>query len=263
MRAFNQPRSTISLDQGEYANTGFTQWGASGLAAVWAEENTRDSIFKAFKRKETFATTGTRIAVRFFGGFNLSSIDLNSEMLVSQAYQNGVTMGSDLMGDGDRAPEFIVWAQRDKNGAPLQRVQIIKGWSDASGRGHEKVFDVVCSDGLQVDPITNRCPDNGAKVNINDCSITRNVGSAELKASWIDPEFDNETKSFYYARVLENPTCRWSTWDAINRGFKPREDLHDTIQERAWSSPIWYIPPASDVDVVPLGGTVRMINLST
>jgi len=263
MRAFNQPRSTVTLDQGEYANTGFTQWGASGLAAVWAEENTRDSIFKAFKRKETFATTGTRIAVRFFGGYNLSSIDLNSEMLVSQAYQKGVTMGSDLVGDGDKTPEFIVWAQRDKNGAPLQRVQIIKGWIDASGRTHETVYDVVCSDGLQVDPVTNRCPDNGAKVNINDCSITQNIGSSELKANWIDPDFDKENKSFYYARVLENPTCRWSTWDAISRGFKPREDLHETIQERAWSSPIWYIPPASDVDVVPLGGTVRLINLST
>ena len=172
-------------------------------------------------------------------------------------------MGSDLVGEGNKTPEFIVWAQRDKNGAPLQRVQIIKGWVDASGRTHEKVYDVVCSDGLQVDPVTNRCPDNGAKVNINDCSITQNIGSSELKANWIDPDFDNETKSFYYARVLENPTCRWSTWDAISRGFKPREDLHDTIQERAWSSPIWYIPPASDVDVVPLGGTVRMINLST
>ena len=263
MRAFNQPRSTVTLDQGEYANTGFTQWGASGLAAVWAEENTRDSIFKAFKRKETFATTGTRIAVRFFGGYNLSSIDLNSEMLVSQAYQKGVTMGSDLVGDGDKTPEFIVWAQRDKNGAPLQRVQIIKGWIDASGRTYETVYDVVCSDGLQVDPVTNRCPDNGAKVNINDCSITQNIGSSELKANWIDPDFDKENKSFYYARVLENPTCRWSTWDAISRGFKPREDLHDTIQERAWSSPIWYIPPASDVDVVPLGGTVRLLNLST
>lgn len=263
MRAFNQPRSTVSLAQGEYANTGFTQWGASGLAAVWAEENTRDSIFKAFKRKETFATTGTRIAVRFFAGYDLSKIDLNSENLVSEAYQKGVTMGSDLVGDGEKAPEFLVWAQRDKNGAPLQRVQIIKGWVDGTGRTHEKVFDVICSDGLQVNPLTNRCPDNGAKVNINDCSITQNVGSAELKGNWIDPEFDVETKSFYYARVLENPTCRWSTWDAISRGFKPREDLHDTIQERAWSSPIWYIPPASDVDVVPLGGTVRMINLST
>ncbi|MDA1037952.1 MAG: DUF3604 domain-containing protein, partial [Proteobacteria bacterium] len=263
MRAFNQPRSTVSLTQGEYANTGFTQWGASGLAAVWAEENTRDSIFKAFKRKETFATTGTRIAVRFFAGYDLSKIDLNSENLVSEAYQKGITMGSDLVGDGEKAPEFLVWAQRDKNGAPLQRVQIIKGWVDGSGRTHEKVFDVICSDGLQVDPLTNRCPDNGAKVNINDCSITQNVGSAELKGNWIDPEFDVETKSFYYARVLENPTCRWSTWDAISRGFKPREDLHDTIQERAWSSPIWYIPPPSDVDVVPLGGTVRMMNLST
>ena len=166
MRAFNQPRSTVSLEQGEYANTGFTQWSASGLAAVWAEENTRDSIFKAFKRKETFATTGTRIAVRFFGGFNLSGIDLNSEMLVSQAYQNGVTMGSDLVGEGNKTPEFIVWAQRDKNGAPLQRVQIIKGWIDATGRTHEKVYDVVCSDGLQVDPLTNRCPDNLSLIHI-------------------------------------------------------------------------------------------------
>jgi hypothetical protein len=127
MRAFNQPISTVSLEQGEYANTGFTQWGASGLAAVWAEENTRESIFNAFRRKETFATTGTRIAVRFFGGYDLSSIDLNSESIVSEAYQKGVTMGSDLLNDENKNPEFLVWAQRDKNGAPLQRIQIIKG----------------------------------------------------------------------------------------------------------------------------------------
>ncbi len=262
MRAFNQPVSRVSLEQGEYANTGFTQWGASGLAAAWAEENTRESIFNAFRRKETFATTGTRIAVRFFGGYNLSSIDLNSQSLVSEAYEKGVTMGSDLLHNENKIPEFLVWAQRDKNGAPLQRIQIIKGWIDNnSGRPKEKVFDVACSDGMQPDPITNRCPDNGARVNINDCSITTNVGSSELKTVWKDPEFAPDDKTFYYVRVLENPTCRWSTWDAIKAGYKPREGLHETIQERAWSSPIWYIPEQSDVEVVPLGGTIQLRNI--
>ena len=125
MRAFNQPISTVTLEQGEYANTGFTQWGASGLAAAWAEENTRESLFAAFRRKETFATTGPRISVRFFGGYNLSSIDLNSESLVSEAYSKGVTMGADLLNNDDQIPEFIVWALRDMNSAPLQRIQII------------------------------------------------------------------------------------------------------------------------------------------
>ena len=262
MRAFNQPVSRVSLEQGEYANTGFTQWGASGLAAAWAEENTRESIFNAFRRKETFATTGTRIAVRFFGGYNLSSIDLNSESLVSEAYQKGVTMGSDLLHNENKIPEFLVWAQRDKNGAPLQRIQIIKGWIDNnSGRPKEKVYDVACSDGMQADSTTNRCPDNGARVNINDCSISTNVGASELKTVWKDPEFTPDDKTFYYVRVLENPTCRWSTWDAIKAGYKPREGLHETIQERAWSSPIWYIPEQSDVEVVPLGGTIQLRNI--
>ncbi len=262
MRAFNQPISTVTLEQGEYANTGFTQWGASGLAAAWAEENTRESLFAAFRRKETFATTGPKISVRFFGGYNLSSIDLNSESLVSEAYSKGVTMGADLLNNDDQIPEFIVWALRDMNSAPLQRIQIIKGWIDMnSGRPKEKVFDVACSDGLEPDPITNRCPDNGARVNINDCSITSNVGSSELKTVWKDPEFKVDDKAFYYVRVLENPTCRWSTWDAIKSGFKPREGLHETIQERAWSSPIWYIPKQSEVEVIPLGGTIQLRNI--
>ena len=262
MRAFNQPISTVTLEQGEYANTGFTQWGASGLAAAWAEENTRESLFAAFRRKETFATTGPRISVRFFGGYNLSSIDLNSESLVSEAYSKGVTMGADLLNNDDQIPEFIVWALRDMNSAPLQRIQIIKGWIDMnSGRPKEKVFDIACSDGLEPDPITNRCPDNGARVNINDCSITSNVGSSELKTVWKDPEFKVDDKAFYYVRVLENPTCRWSTWDAIKSGFKPREGLHEIIQERAWSSPIWYIPKQSEVEVIPLGGTIQLRNI--
>ena len=171
-------------------------------------------------------------------------------------------MGSDIFNQDDKVPEFIVWAQRDKDGAPLQRVQIIKGWIDVnSGRPKEKIFDVICSDGLKPDKKTKMCPDNGAKVNINDCSISKNIGSSELKAKWTDPEFDSTNKSFYYVRVLENPTCRWSTWDALKRGFKPREDLHKTIQERAWSSPIWYIPEETDVEVIPLGGTIQLRNI--
>jgi hypothetical protein len=259
MAAFNQPQSTLALDQGDYANTGFTQWGASGLAVAWAEENTRDSILKHLKEKRLLQPPVLDLLLDFLVVMTLSLIDLNSDNMVSEAYKNGVTMGADLLSNGDKVPEFIVWAQKDKYGAPLQRVQIIKGWMDSiSGRPNEKVFDVVCSDGNAVDPVTHRCPDNGAKVNINDCSISQNVGSSELKTHWIDPEFDSSNKAFYYVRVLENPTCRWSTWDAVKRGFKPREDLHETIQERAWSSPIWYIPDPSNVEVIPLGGTVRL-----
>ena len=256
---FNQPLLLLEREQGTYSDVGFDQWGASGLAAVWAEENTRDSIFKAFKNKETFATSGSRILVRFFGGFNLNDLDLNSNALISDAYKKAVPMGSDLMNSNDNSPDFFVWAQRDKNGAPLQRVQIVKGWIDMnSATPYEKVFDVVCSDGLEVDPETNRCPDNGARVDINTCEISSDVGAAELKTIWKDPEFDPATKSFYYVRVLENPTCRWSTWDAIKAGYKPRSDLHKTIQERAWSSPIWYIPGAQDLNIIPLGGSISL-----
>jgi hypothetical protein len=250
---FNQPVSTKEIEGKTYADVGFDQWGASGLAVAWAEENTRDSIFQAFKRKETFATTGTRIALRFFAGFDMKSIDLNSEDMVKNAYAKGVTMGADLFSQANHTPQFLVWAQRDKLGAPLQRVQIIKGWVEtASGTPKEKIYDVACSDGFAADPVTNRCPDNGARVNINDCSISNGVGAGELKTTWEDPDFDPAVKAFYYVRVLENPTCRWSTWDALKAGVKPRPDLHKTIQERAWSSPIWYIPDSSDLEIIPL-----------
>ena len=250
---YNQPLTIKEVEGNTYSSAGFDQWGASGLAVAWAEENTRDSIFQAFKRKETFATTGTRLAVRFFGGFDMKSIDLDSEDMVKNAYAKGVTMGADLFGINNQTPQFIVWAQRDKLGAPLQRVQIIKGWvENASGTPKEKVYDVACSDGLSVDPVTNRCPDNGARVNINNCSITNNVGAGELKTVWVDPEFDPSVKAFYYVRALENPTCRWSTWDAVKAGVAPRPDIHKTIQERAWSSPIWYIPEPMNIDILPL-----------
>ena len=234
-------------DEGSYIEAGFNQWGASGLAGVWAEENTRDSLFSAMRRKETFATSGNRMKVRFFGGFDTKDLDLDGEDLVKAAYANSVTMGGEILADGAKVPSFLVWAQRDKKGAPLQRVQIIKGTlSNTDGKPSEEIYDVACSDGAAVDPTTNRCPDNGARVDIETCAFSKNVGSAELKAIWTDPDFNENNRSFYYVRVLENPTCRWSTWDAIRSGFKPREDLHSTIQERAWSSPIWYVPTGSN-----------------
>ena len=250
---YNQPISIQEIDGRTYADVGFDQWSASGLAVAWAEENTRDSIFQAFKRKETFATTGTRMALRFFAGFDMESIDLDSEDMVKNAYAKGVTMGADLFSQDNQTPQFLVWAQRDKLGAPLQRVQIIKGWVEsASGTPKEQIYDVACSDGLLVDPVTNRCPDNGARVNISDCSISNDVGAGELKTIWTDPDFDPTIKAFYYVRVLENPTCRWSTWDSIKAGVTPRPDLHQTIQERAWSSPIWYIPESGELNIIPL-----------
>ena len=219
----------------------FNTWGASGLAAVWAEENTRDSIFDAFRRKETYATSGSRIKRRFFGGYDLDATMLEKEDLIKEAYRKGVPMGQDLAPSEGKAPSFLIWAMRDKNAAPLQRVQIIKGWVEqTTGRPFEEVIDVACSDGLTPDPLTNRCPDNGALVDISDCSISSDRGTNEIKTVWTDESFDSAVKSFYYVRVLENPSCRWSTWDAVKNGTKPREDLKQTIQERAWSSPIWY-----------------------
>ncbi|MDC0509163.1 DUF3604 domain-containing protein [Gammaproteobacteria bacterium] len=224
-----------------FNNTIFNTWGASGIAAVWAEENTRDSIFDAFRRKETYATSGSRIKLRFFGGYDLDKTILTKDNLIKEAYQKGVPMGQDLAASEGKAPSFLIWAMRDKNAAPLQRVQVIKGWVEkTTGRPFEEVIDVACSDGLAPDPATNRCPDNGALVDISDCSISSDRGANEIKTVWTDDSFDSSVKSFYYVRVLENPSCRWSTWDAVKNGTQPREDLQPTIQERAWSSPIWY-----------------------
>jgi hypothetical protein len=227
-------------DNGElYADTYYNTWSASGLAGVWAEENTREAIYDAFRRKETFGTSGPRIKARFFSGYDLPEI--NDADLASKAYSGGVTMGSDLLADADRAPSFIAWVARDPNSAPLQRVQIIKGWVE-NGKSQEAVYDVACSDGGIVDPVSHRCPDNGAQVNLADCRISSGLGAAELKASWQDPEYDPTQNAFYYLRAMENPSCRWSTWDAIRAGVEPRSDLAATIQERVWSSPIWITP---------------------
>ena len=232
----------------EYIDTGYTEWGASGLAAVWAEDNTRESIYNAFRRKETFATTGSRIKVRFFGGYEIDDV-FNKEDPINYAYLNGVTMGSDLFQSENKIPQFMVWALRDLKRAPLDRVQIIKGWTELSGKPHEKIYDVACADGRRPDSKTKLCRDTRAKVNLNNCRISKNLGADELKAVWQDPDFDLNLKAFYYVRVLENPTCRWSSWDAIKSGEIPRADLPATIQERAWSSPIWYIPDNEGITI--------------
>jgi len=239
---FLDPEMLAEVDGKDYlASSSFEYWSASGLAGVWAEDNTRESIYQAFRRKETFATSGPRIKVRFFSGYDFAPDVLQSSHLTTIAYQHGVTMGSDLPAAGDRIPAFIVWAAADPAGTTLQRAQIIKGYLH-NGEHQERIYDVACSDGLEVDPASGRCPDNGAAVNLADCSITTGKGAAELKALWRDPEFDPHQEAFYYVRVLQNPSCRWSTWDAIRAGEAPRSDLPKTLQERAWSSPIWYRP---------------------
>tara|TARA_A100001015_G_scaffold186787_1_gene207972 strand:+ start:2231 stop:4273 length:2043 start_codon:yes stop_codon:yes gene_type:complete len=226
----------INVGGEDYFNSSSIYWGAAGLAGVWAEENTRDSIFSAFRRKETFATSGPRMKVRFFAGYDLDNTKAESKDLIEYLYSNGVPMGSDLRHSETTDPTFFVWAIRDLDSAALQRIQIVKGWIE-NNQLKEKVYDVVCSDGLKVDPVTNRCPDNGAKVDIETCSFSDN-GANELSSFWSDPDFDKDMRAFYYVRVLENPTCRWSTWDAIREGVSPRPDMQKTIQERAWSSPI-------------------------
>jgi hypothetical protein len=240
-RRIGADKRMVNLDGKDYMKGASETFGTAGLAGVWAEENTREAIYNALRRKETFATTGPRIRVRFFAGFDFDGDMLDNKDMVAIAYATGVPMGSDLLAHKGAAPKFLIWVMRDPQSAALQRVQIIKGWM-ADGEPNEKVYDVACSDGLEVDPATNRCPDNGAKVNLEDCSITADVGDAEMMALWTDPDFDPGQRAFYYVRVLENPTCRWSTWDAIRAGVEPRSDLKKTIQERAWSSPIWYVP---------------------
>lgn len=221
----------------------YQNWGASGLAGVWAEENTRDSIYDALRRRETFATSGPRIRVRFFASYDYPADLLKRPDLVRQAYARGVPMGGDLMVSRGKAPTFLVWGSRDPNGGYLQRAQVVKGWIE-NGVAKEKVYDVACSDGLSVDPKTGRCPDNGAKVDLATCTPSRFKGDVELRTLWTDPDFNARQRAFYYVRVLENPSCRWSTWDALRNGTPPNPDLSPTVMERAWSSPIWYDPKA-------------------
>lgn len=232
----------VAPKDGGWGFGGPTKFSPGGLAAVWAPENTREAIWDALARRETFATSGTRIRVRFFASFDFAD-DAHEALNATQVgYRNGVPMGGELSTAPEgRAPRFLVRALRDPEGAPLQKLQIIKGWV-RDGKEQARVYDVACSDGLQPDVTTGMCADNGARVDMKSCAIDLDKGDAELATTWTDPDFDPATPALYYVRVLENPVCRWSTHDALRIGAELAPHVPATIKERAWTAPIWYSP---------------------
>jgi hypothetical protein len=216
---------------------------SAALTGVWAEENSRNAIFAALKRKETFATTGTRMRVRAFGGWNFSPTFTQRKDWVAQAYAQGVPMGADLPASGATAagPSLIVQAMKDPAGANLDRAQVIKITTDGSGKYVEKIFDVALSDPKRRDAAGHVKP-VGNTVNLKTGAYTNTIGATTLTTMWRDPEFDPNKPAAYYVRVLEIPTPRWSTLLAIKAGIERNDKVPATIQERGWSSPIWYTP---------------------
>ena len=215
---------------------------ASGYAAVWANENTRESIFDAMERKETYATTGSRMIVRFFGGWNFEKADAETRSPATVGYAKGVPMGGDLRAaPAGKAPTFLVAALRDPIGANLDRIQIVKGWIDAKGAMNEKVYDVVWGGSRKPDA-KGKLPSVGSTVDVANATWKNTIGAPELIAMWKDPDFDPKQFAFYYARVIEIPTPRWTAYDAKRFGVKPLPGTKMTITERAYTSPIWYTP---------------------
>jgi Protein of unknown function (DUF3604) len=214
---------------------------AAGYQGVWANENTREAIFDAMERKETYATTGPRIPVRFFGGWNYTQEDLRSRAAAFRGYEKGVPMGSDLPAAESDAPTFMVYALRDPLGANLDRIQIVKGWMDSKGKTHEKVYDVAWSDNRTPDA-SGKLPPVGNTVDLEAANWTNTIGASELATVWVDPDFNRKEQAFYYARVIEIPTPRWIVYDAVRYGAKIPEGATVTHQERAYTSPIWYAP---------------------
>ncbi len=216
------------------------EYTASGYAAVWARQNTRAEIFDAMQRKEVYATTGSRIAVRFFGGWDFQEDDIFDPDYARIGYRQGVPMGGDLPEQSSRAPTFLVMALKDPNGANLERVQIIKGWRDRRGKLHEKIFDVALGkpfdeDGRRFRKVTSTVDERSA-------SYSNSIGDAQLSAYWQDPDFDDKEQAFYYARVIEIPTPRWPLYDKARLGVVVSPDAQTTVQDRAYTSPIWYTP---------------------
>ncbi len=215
---------------------------ASGLAAVWATENTRESIMAAFKRREVYATTGPRIQLRFFGGFNFATADVNSSDLAATGYAKGVSMGSDLpAAQGNKAPSFLVEAVRDPNNASLDRVQIIKGWLDENGNSHEKIYNLAWSGDRKVDG-KGQLPALTDTVNRATLKWDDGTGADRLVKLWRDPDFNPKQKAFYYVRALQIPTPRHTLYDAVALDVRHPDSHPETIQERAYSSAIWYTP---------------------
>jgi len=220
------------------------RWGAAGLAGIWAESNTRASLFDAMRARETFATSGPRIQVRMFAGWDFVPTDLDGD-IADAGYARGVPMGGELEAVGtSRQATFLVRALRDPREAPLERLQIIKGWVE-NGEAREKVFDIACGDGGSPGRATHRCRLASVLPSLSDCSTEPTDGRDQLSAWWRDPEFRPGQRAFYYARVLQIPTCRWSTYDALRLGVDRPEDVPATIQERAVTSPIWIAPGAA------------------
>lgn len=233
----NTPAVRLGTDQQFLRSKGM---GSGGLAGVWAEENNREAIFNAMLRKETFATSGPRIQVRFFAGEDIDNNIFDSDDWSKDAYQVGQSMGSTIAG-ATKKPSFIIWAAKDPDDANLDRVQIIKQWVDQSGEQREKIIDVAWSDERELDKDGN-LPSVKNTVDIPNASYTNDVGNVSLQTVWTDDEFNPEVPSLYFLRVLQIPTPRWSTYDAKELRIEPPKDLDATIQERAWSSPIWFNP---------------------
>jgi hypothetical protein len=239
--------------------TGETGYGVSsaGTTAVWAEENTRAGLFDAMKSKETYGTTGTLIKLRFFGSWSYPSDLVKDKEFVKKAYAGGVPMGQDIaaMPANAKAPTFAVWALKDPESGNLDRVQVVKGWiNPRTGFAAEKIYDVALSDGRTADPKTGKVPPVGNTVDLKTATYKNTIGDSELSVVWTDPDFDASLKAVYYVRVLEIPTPRWSTFDAVKLGVAPPTGVPATIQERAYSSPIWYTPHpdrAAGAEVIP------------
>ncbi len=236
-------RLTHAFMKTEHGEIYAWQMVASGITAVWARDNTRAEIFDAMDRKELYATTGPRIIVRFFGGWDFNDTDINSRQPSVIGYEKGVPMGGDLRvpPKGTKAPNFLVFALNDPIGANLDRIQVVKGWLDSAGKTHEKVYDVVWS-GDRKPGKDGKLPPVGNTVDIKSASWTNTIGESMLKTIWTDPDFDREQSAFYYARVLEIPTPPWYAYDAFRYGTEIPKDAPTNQQERAYTSPIWYSP---------------------
>jgi len=218
------------------------RWSAAGLAAVWAQENPRDSLFDAMRNRETYATSGPRMAVRFFGSWDYSDDLLQQPDWLDTAYASGVPMGSELpaANAAGAAPRFAIWAIRDPQSGNLDRIQVIKGWVDDNGVTHEKIFDAAWAGDRQPDSATGKLPPVGNTVDAANATYANTIGAPQLATIWRDPTFDPTVEAFYYFRVIEIPTPRWSTFDAKLLGIAPPEPT--SLQERAVTSAIWYTP---------------------